>query len=59
MANRLANGQLPEMLATRRAAGLSWEDISRQLHSEMGIEVSSETLRKWSDLLTTDAEAVA
>ncbi len=59
MANRLADGKLPELLAERRSAGQSWDDISRALYSEIGIEVSSETLRRWSDLLTADSEAVA
>jgi len=59
MANRLAGGNLPELLAERRAAGQSWDDISRQLYSEVGIEVSAETLRKWGDLLAASDEAVA
>ncbi len=59
MANRLASGQLPELLATHRAAGLSWDDISRQLYSEVGVAVTAETLRKWSEMLTDDADAKA
>jgi hypothetical protein len=63
MANRLAGGTLPERLAELRATGQSWEDISRDLFTGYGIEVSSETLRKWGDLLGIPAkpetEAVA
>jgi transposase-like protein len=62
MANRLAGGNLPELLARLRANGQSWEDISRELY-EIGVEVSSETLRKWSEQLgipaKPDTEAVA
>ena len=56
MANRLAGGRLPELLAERRSLSQSWEDISRDLYGELGIEVSSETLRKWSDLLGIPAK---
>lgn len=57
MANRLADGKLPDLLAERRTAGQSWDDISRQLYGELGIEVSAETLRKWADLLGIGAAA--
>lgn len=58
MANRLADGKLPELLAERRTAGRTWDDISRELYG-LGIEVTAETLRRWFELLTTDTEAVA
>jgi hypothetical protein len=59
MANRLADGKLPELLTERRAAGQSWDDISREIYA-LGIEVTAETLRRWFELLTTtDTEAVA
>lgn len=57
MANRLADGKLPELLAQLRAEGLSWDDIGRKLHGELGIEVTAETLRKWSELLGIGAAA--
>ncbi len=57
MANRLAGQRLPELLSESRAAGASWDDISRQLCSDFGIEVSSETLRKWSEQLGIGAAA--
>lgn len=57
MANRLAGGNLPELLTQYRAAGLSWDDISRQLYGEKGIEVTAETLRKWSEQLGIGAAA--
>lgn len=57
MANRLAGGKLPELLAEYRSAGRSWDDISRQLCGEMGIEVTSETLRQWAEQLGIGAAA--
>jgi transposase-like protein len=55
MANRLAGGNLPKLLAQLRANGQSWEDISRELY-EIGVEVSTETLRKWSEQLGIPAK---
>lgn len=57
MANRLAGGNLPELLAERRSLGLSWDDIVRQLYTEFGVEVTSETLRQWAEKLGIGAAA--
>ena len=47
MADRLAGGRLADVLATQKAELRSWEAVSRHLHAEFGIEVTSETLRRW------------
>lgn len=60
MANRLAGGDLPGLLAQLRGEGLSWDDIGRRLHVDHGVEVSAETLRRWAaDLGIEPKEAVA
>lgn len=57
MANRLAGGDLPGRLASWRAEGLSWDDISRKLYVECGADVVSETLRRWANQLGIGAAA--
>ena len=57
MANRLADGNLPRLLAEHRAEGTSWDDITRQLHTTYGIEVTAETLRRWAEQLGIGAAA--
>lgn len=47
MADRLAGGRLIEIIATSRADGLSFDDISRRLFAEFGIEVTRQTLANW------------
>lgn len=53
MANRLAGGELDEIVSDRRANGQKWERISRDLLLEYGVEVSAVTLAVWYG----DAEA--
>ncbi len=48
MADRLAGGQLDELLREGRAAGKSYAQLSRDLFAAYGIEASGETLRQWA-----------
>lgn len=41
------DGPLDQWVAARRAAGLSWRLIARDLHTATGIDVTYETLRGW------------
>lgn len=47
MADRLAYGQLEEILKRRRAEGASFAVLSRELFVEFGIEVTGQTLSTW------------
>lgn len=55
MANRLAGGRLPDLLRDYRADGLSWDDISRRMYGDFGIEAAAETLRQWAEQLNIPA----
>lgn len=48
MADRLLDGKLAEVLAEGRSAGRSFEEISRRLFADHGIEAPSQTLRSWA-----------
>lgn len=52
---REANGRLDYdldgWLRNRRAAGLSWQAISRELHSSYGLTVTDMTLVNWARAL--------
>ncbi len=57
MANRLTGGKLADLLTEYRAAGLSWDDISRRLYGDFGVEVTAVTLQSWaSEPATSDQE---
>lgn len=61
MADRLADGKLAEVLADKHDELRSWEAVSRHLHTAFGIEVTSETLRRWGielGIKRPEAEAV-
>ena len=47
MADRLTGGRLAELLRAYRTAGMSWDDISRRLYGDFGVDVTSFTLQKW------------
>lgn len=49
-------GGLIALLASSRELGLSFEEISRRLYAEHGIEVSGQTLRNWNRKLMDEAE---
>lgn len=40
-------GGLDEFVTTRRAAGLSWRLVARELWIRTGIDITYETLRSW------------
>lgn len=47
LVDRALNGQLKARLDADRAAGCSYDDIARALHSENVVTVTGETIRKW------------
>lgn len=57
MADRLAGGELADLLGQYRRAGVAWRAIARLLLDEFGIEASADTLKAWAEELA--AEAVA
>ena len=62
MANRLAGGDLDDIVALHVASGKSWSAISRTLKADHGVEVTRVTLAKWYGHLSPtvdDDEAVA
>lgn len=42
-----ADGPLGSFVRSRRAAGLSWRRIERDLLDRTGVDVTGETLRTW------------
>lgn len=59
MADRLMGGTLRERLSALRDEGRSFEDISRVLYAEKGVEVGARTLFGWAKALGIGEEAVA
>lgn len=59
MADLLMEGRLAERLAAHRGAGMSYEQIGRRLYSEAGIDVTSNTIRKWLRFLGIEADPKA
>ena len=57
MADRLADGQLQALMDQYYAESHSWEDVSRRLFADHGIQLSGQTLRRWSRLPGTEAVA--
>lgn len=57
LVDRILDGQLADELQRRRAAGDSYQTISRWLEREHDITVTTETVRKWC--VDTDAERAA
>lgn len=52
MGDRLAGGQLAEVLLDMRASGQSWPDIARNLHTSFGVVAHVSTLADWHRQLT-------
>lgn len=59
MADRLAGGQLAEVLTEHVDAGRSFDQISRILFADYGIEASRPTLESWHRKLTEPSEAAS
>lgn len=59
MADRLAGGNLADRLTELRGEDRSFEQIARDLHNEFGVEVTAETVRKWSRQLGIEPTARA
>lgn len=53
----MAGGHLAEVIATGRAEGRSYEEITRRLFADHGIEVSRQTVARWGALLGVDKAA--
>jgi hypothetical protein len=49
LVDRILDGRLAEYIATARENGDSFERIARNLHADHGIDVTGETIRKWSE----------
>jgi len=48
MADQLAGGHLVRAMTDAYAESGSWEDVSRRLYRDHGIQVSGQTLRRWA-----------
>ena len=57
MADRLTGGQLARILRACRAAGDSFQDISRRLYADHGAEVTDQTVNNWLAELGQDEAA--
>lgn len=51
MADRLLDGKLADLIAQYRAAGMTWDQVSRQLYIDGGVEVTNQTLINWAEKL--------
>ena len=54
MADRMAGGKLAEIIAELRTEGRSYEDVTRRLFADFGIEVTRQTVARWGALLGAD-----
>ena len=54
MADRMAGGQLAAIIAELRTEGRSYEDVTRRLFADFGIEVTRQTVARWGALLGVD-----
>jgi hypothetical protein len=57
MAERLAGGDLAELLAAQFAKTGSWEQVARDLYATYGITITGQTLRRWAEQLGIGAAA--
>lgn len=57
VAKRTLNGDVAGYLRDRRAEGMSWRQMSRELYSESGVPVSEETLANWAERLGVEQKA--
>lgn len=53
--NRALGGVLPAFIRELRDAGCSWREVSYRLREEHQVDVSIETLRRWSAALEEEA----
>lgn len=51
MADRLSGGQLRELMSHYITDSGSWEHVARELHTQAGVEVSGQTLRRWARVM--------
>ena len=47
LADHLLDGKLDEYVRSRRAEGMAWRLIARDLWADIGVDVTYETLRSW------------
>jgi hypothetical protein len=40
---------LAQMIAARRASGVSWRRIAMEINARTGVDIAGETLRVWTD----------
>lgn len=59
LVDRILAGGLAEYLTDARAAGHSFERISKMLYEDHAIDVTGETVRKWSVELGVPSQATA
>jgi len=59
MAQRLAGGKLAELLARYRNENRSFDEIARLLYAEHGIEVTRQTIARWTEELGISAGSAA
>lgn len=57
MADRLCDGNLAKIILDYRRAGKSYEQISRQLYADFGIEVTRQTCAAWGKVIAEEAAA--
>lgn len=48
MADRMADGSLAQIIADRRDAGDSFDQVAKHLYAEHGIDVSGQTVANWT-----------
>ncbi len=56
MADRMAGGKLADIIGALRADGRSYEDVTRRLFADHGIEVTRQTVARWGALLGVDTD---
>lgn len=52
-------GALEHFVRTRRADGMAWRRIARDLYEQHDLDVTLESLRQWFPDVPSDAEATA
>ncbi|MHB8490587.1 MAG: hypothetical protein ACYDA6_00010 [Solirubrobacteraceae bacterium] len=55
--DRILDGQLGEVLASLRAEGLTFDQISQRLDAEYEVPVTRETVRRWLQQLNSAVES--
>lgn len=59
MADRLAGGELEDIIRTMRSEGKSFDTISRSLYAAYGIVVTAQTVTTWWGKLNQPADGAA